>query len=465
VSEPMSIGPNAELGYDSARPLRPPSFAGLRAAAGFLLTSLPLGLFWFVVLAAPILLGTFLSAVWVVTGPILALVWWSGKQRRQTLLSGLALISTPLTFLSARGAQDERRRIARSLGYAAPSPYRRLPPGPKLARVRAEDPAVWRDLAYLLLLLPIGAAEFAGVIAGFVFLLATITLPAWLFVGFPDGAPLWQEVRIDTFPEALTVAVVGLPVSALAGYLLIAGLSQAHISLGRALLGPSRRARLTERVEELTESRSRVLAVALAERRRIERDLHDGAQQRLISLAMDLGMARQKIKSDPEAARALVEEAHEEAKRASADIRDLVRGIHPAVLSDRGLDAAISALADRCPVPVEVDVALDERPPETVETTAYFVVAEALANVAKHSGASEAQVSVWRAPEDMLVVEIVDDGKGGADPEAGTGLAGLADRLAALDGCLFVESPAGGPTRVGAELLLGAFDGTARRTP
>jgi signal transduction histidine kinase len=460
----MAIGPKAELGYDSDRPFSPPSFAGLRAAAGFLLTSLPLGLFWFVVLAAPILIGIFLSAVWVM-GPIFALVWWSGEQRRQTLLSGLALISTPLTFLSARGAQDERRRIARSLGYAVPSPYRRLPPGPKLARVRAEDPAVWRDLAYLLLLLPIGCAEFAGVIAGFVFVLATITLPAWLFVAFPDGALLWQEVRIDTFPEALTVAVVALPVSALAGYLLIAGLSQAHIALGRALLGPSRRARLTERVEELTESRSRVIAVALAERRRIERDLHDGAQQRLISLAMDLGMARQKISTDPEAARALVEEAHEEAKRTSADIRDLVRGIHPAVLSDRGLDAAISALADRCPVPVEVDVELDRRPPEVVETTAYFVVAEALANVAKHSGASEAQVSVWRAPEDVLVVEIVDDGKGGADPEAGTGLAGLADRLAALDGRLFVESPAGGPTRVGAELLLGALDGTARRTP
>ena len=242
----MAIGPKAELGYDSDRPFSPPSFAGLRAAAGFLLTSLPLGLFWFVVLAALILIGIFLSAVWVM-GPIFALVWWSGEQRRQTLLSGLALISTPLTFLSARGAQDERRRIARSLGYAVPSPYRRLPPGPKLARVRAEDPAVWRDLAYLLLLLPIGCAEFAGVIAGFVFVLATITLPAWLFVAFPDGALLWQEVRIDTFPEALTVAVVALPVSALAGYLLIAGLSQAHIALGRALLGPSRRARLTER--------------------------------------------------------------------------------------------------------------------------------------------------------------------------------------------------------------------------
>jgi signal transduction histidine kinase len=210
----------------------------------------------------------------------------------------------------------------------------------------------------------------------------------------------------------------------------------------------------------LTASRSRAVQAALAERRRIERDLHDGAQQRLVSLAMELGMAKEKLAEDPEAARKLVEEAHGEAKLALAEIRDLVQGIHPAVLSDRGLDAAISALAGRCPVPVEVDVELDRRPPEAAETTAYFVVAEALANVAKHSGASEAHVAVWREPEDWLVVEVTDDGKGGADPESGTGFAGLADRLAALDGRLFVESPVGGPTRVRAELPLGTPDGT-----
>jgi signal transduction histidine kinase len=231
------------------------------------------------------------------------------------------------------------------------------------------------------------------------------------------------------------------------------------------LLGPSRSARLAERVEELTESRSRVLAAALAERRRIERDLHDGTQQRLVSLAMELGMAREKIAEDPHAARKLVEEAHREAKRALAEIRDLARGIHPAVLSDRGLEAAISALADRCPVPVEVSVEPDGRPPEAVETTAYFVVAETLANVAKHSGASEAHVAVWRELEDRLVVEVTDDGKGGANPEAGTGLAGLADRLAALDGRLFVESPIGGSTRVRAELPLGTPYRTVYGTP
>ena len=470
MSAPMAVGPNAEPGHDSVGPVRSPSFARLRTAAGFLLTSLPLAIFWFAVLTAPMLLGVFLAAVWTVAmGLILAVLSWTGRPQRQTFVRGLALLSTPLTLLSVRGAQTERRRIARSLGYQVPSPYRRMPRGPTLDRAHAlaEDPAVWRDLAYLLLLVPAGALEFASVVGAFVFLVGTVTLPAWLFIAFPKGAPLWQEVRIDTLPEALTVAVVTLPVSVLAGFLLITGLSQAHVALGRALLGPSRRARLAERVEELTESRSRMLAATLAERRRIERDLHDGAQQRLVSLAMGLGIAREKMASDPVVARKLVEEAHGEAKRVLAEIRDLVRGIHPTVLSDRGLDAAISALAGRCPVPVEADVELDGRPPEVVETTAYFVVTETLANVAKHSGASEVRVAVWRErkPEERLVVEVVDDGEGGADPEVGTGLAGLADRVAALDGRLFVESPAGGPTRVRAELPLGAPDGTARGTP
>ena len=458
----MAVGRNAEPGHDSAGPLRSSSLARLGTAAGFLLTSLPLAIFWFIVLAAPLLLGAFLAAVWVVVmGPIFAVLSWTRAPQRKTFVRGLALISTPLTQLAARAAQAERRRIATSLGYQVSSPNRGLPRGSAL------DPAAWRDLAYLLLLVPVGAAEFAGVVAAFVFFVGTITLPAWLFVAFPGGFPLWQEVRIDTLPGTLAVAVVALPVSALAGYLLIAGFSQAHVALGGALLGPTRRARLARRVEELTESRSRVLAAALAERRRIERDLHDGAQQRLVSLAMELGMAREKLSTDPAAARKLVEEAHGEAKRALAEIRDLVRGIHPALLSDRGLDAALSALADRCSVPVEVDIDLDGRPSEAVETTAYFVVAEALANVAKHSGASEARVTVRRVrkPHDLLVVEVMDDGRGGADPAAGTGLAGLRDRLAALDGRLFVESPAGGLTRVRAELPLGLPDETALGTP
>jgi signal transduction histidine kinase len=189
------------------------------------------------------------------------------------------------------------------------------------------------------------------------------------------------------------------------------------------------------------------------ERRRIERDLHDGAQQRLVALAMDLGMAREKLRTDPQAATELVGEAHEEAKRALAELRDLARGIHPAVLADRGLDAAISALAARSPVPVGVDVATG-RLPGPVESTAYFVVAEALTNAAKHARAGELAVRIARQG-DLLVVEVTDDGAGGADPARGNGLRGLADRVAAIDGRLTVTSPPGGPTLVRAELPCG----------
>jgi signal transduction histidine kinase len=458
VSAPMAVGPNAEPDHG---PARPPFLAGLGAAAGFLLTSLPLGIFWFAALAPPILLGVFLAAGWLAVMTLaLVLLWWTGSPLRRTLVHGLALISAPLTVLSVRGARVERRRLAGSLGYLVPAPYRRQPRGTVLDRAcaRAGDPAAWRDLAYLLLLLPVGALGFAVVVAAFVAVVGTITLPAWLFVGFPGGAPLWREVRIDTLPEALIVAVVALPVSTFAAYLLIFGVSRAHAALGGALLGPSKSARLAERVEVLTESRSRTVEAAIAERRRIERDLHDGAQQRLVSLAMDLGMAKEKMAEDPAAARGLVEEAHGEAKRALSEIRDLVRGIHPAILTDRGLDPALSTLAGRSRIPATVDVRLVDRPPEAVETTAYFVAAEALSNAAKHSGASEAGVAVWReqAPEDRLVVEVTDDGAGGASLVAGGGLSGLRDRLSALDGRLFVRSPRGGPTLLRAEIPLGA---------
>jgi signal transduction histidine kinase len=177
-------------------------------------------------------------------------------------------------------------------------------------------------------------------------------------------------------------------------------------------------------------------------------------QQRLVALAMDLGMAREKLDADPDAARALVATSHEEAKRVLAELRDLVRGIHPAVLTDRGLDAAISAVAGRSPIPVTTEVALAERLPEAVEATAYFVVVEALANVAKHSDATEVRVAV-RRDGDRLAIEVLDNGTGGADPARGTGLTGLRDRVAALDGRLVVDSPPQGPTRVRAEIPCG----------
>jgi signal transduction histidine kinase len=456
VSAPTAAGPNTEPDHGPVGPLHPPSPAGVMGATGFLLASLPLGLFWVAVLAPPILLGVLLAVVWtalmVLFFPVLR---WTGTPPRRALVRGLALIFAPAVSLSRRGAQTERRRVTGSLGYPIPTPYRRTPQGTALY------PASWRDPAYLLLLLPVGVLEFAAVAAAFVGVVGTVTLPAWLFVAFPEGAPLWQDVRVDTLSEALIVAVVALPILAIAAYLLAIGASRAHAALAGALLGPTRRERLAERVQFLTESRSRAMEAAIAERRRIERDLHDGAQQRLVSLAMGLGMAKEKLAEDPEAARELIEEAHGEAKRALAEMRELVRGIHPAILTDRGLDAALSAICDRSPVPVSVEVRLDERLPEAVETTAYFVATEALSNAAKHSSASVARVTVWREgePEDRLVVEVTDDGAGGAAPVANGGLSGLADRLAALDGRLILESPPGGPTLVRAEIPLGDAGG------
>jgi signal transduction histidine kinase len=222
----------------------------------------------------------------------------------------------------------------------------------------------------------------------------------------------------------------------------------------RGLLGGSPTAELRQRVETLTVSRDASVDIAEAERRRIERDLHDGVQAQLVTLAIDLGMARQKLAAgddaDP-AVMALVERAHDDSKRAVSDLRNLVRGIHPAVLTDRGLDAAVSALAARSPIPVEVYISLASRPPATLESAAYFVIAEALTNAAKHSGASVVRVD-GRIVDGSLRIEVRDDGRGGADVQHGGGLAGLASRITALEGRLRVASPVGGPTTVLAEL-------------
>jgi signal transduction histidine kinase len=228
-----------------------------------------------------------------------------------------------------------------------------------------------------------------------------------------------------------------------------------HITLAKWLLGPNTTEQLTEKAERLQASRARGVDAAEAERRRIERDLHDGAQQRLVAVAMGLGRAKSKMDSDPNAVRALIDEAHADAKLAVSELRDLARGIYPAVLGDRGLDAALSSLAAKCPVPVEVHVAIEPRPPAAVESTAYFIVGECLTNVAKHSGATEAKVNAWREERptgDLVVVEITDDGHGGASMRAGGGLSGLADRAATIDGVMTVVSPVGGPTVIRADL-------------
>jgi signal transduction histidine kinase len=204
------------------------------------------------------------------------------------------------------------------------------------------------------------------------------------------------------------------------------------------------------RIGELEETRAGAVNVQETELRRIERDLHDGAQARLIALGMNIGMAEEKLRTDPEGARALLAEARTGAREALEELRDLARGIHPPILTDRGLEAAIAALAGRSPVPVFLAVDVPARPEPAVETAAYFVVAEALANAIKYADATRIDITA-RSSDGLLVAEIVDDGRGGADP-AGDGLTGLHQRVAALDGALHLDSPEGGPTTVRVEL-------------
>ncbi|MBQ0882255.1 sensor domain-containing protein [Streptomyces sp. RT42] len=227
------------------------------------------------------------------------------------------------------------------------------------------------------------------------------------------------------------------------------GLANADRAMVRGLLSPSDE--LERRIAELESDRGVVVDTAAADLRRIERDLHDGAQARLVNLAMGLGLAKEKLLEDPDAAAAMVDEAHGEVKLALQELRDLARGIHPAVLTDRGLDAALSSVASRCTVPVKVTVDLAERPAAAIEGIAYFTVSELLQNVSKHSRAKSATVEVWRS-SDRLLIQVGDDGRGGARLDGGTGMKGLADRLAAVDGLFVVDSPEGGPTAITAEL-------------
>jgi signal transduction histidine kinase len=206
--------------------------------------------------------------------------------------------------------------------------------------------------------------------------------------------------------------------------------------------------------EQLAASRARILQAGYEERRRLGRDLHDGAQQELVNVVIDLQLAQKRWHEHPERARGLVDDALTHAQAAIDDLRDLAAGIHPAVLADRGLAAALETLAARSPVPVELDAELEERLPMPVETTAYFVVAEALTNVGKYSGATHAEVAV-RLEDGQLEVEVRDDGIGGADHSAGSGLRGLADRVSAVQGSLHVCSPPGRGTRVRAQIAIG----------
>jgi signal transduction histidine kinase len=326
-----------------------------------------------------------------------------------------------VTIGLTRGLANVRRRHSGALtGRRIGSPYLRPPTGSPVTRIGAlaVDPAVRRDML-------------------------------WLFV---DGT------------AGLTLAAVGVVegVFDLIFWWLPPGLAaRAHAQLDCALLDESEKTRLAQRVEQLTESRAEAVETQAAELRRIERDLHDGAQARLVSLGMSLALAEDQLATDPEGARRLLSEARTASSTALSELRDLVRGIHPPVLADRGLAGGLEALALAAPLPVSVSAPVG-RHSAPIESAVYFAVAEALTNVVKHSGASSASIELTDDGETLHAI-VTDDGTGGADPARGTGLRGIGRRLGAFDGTVEVVSPPGGPTRV--DMVLPCASSSPKTSP
>lgn len=366
------------------------------------------------------------------------------------ILVGLPLLALVVLSGGPVGALERRRLRLAAPGPALPDPHA-TPAEPGLAawaRLRLTERATWRELAYtgllgfvlwpLDVLVLFGALGMPGAMIGAPVQLATTSSAD----GDARIVKLWL---IDSYGQALLCTVLGV-VLLLALLWPLVQYARARAALARLLLAPSE-VEVERRLTEVTRSRARLVAAFEAERRRIERDLHDGAQQRLVSLSMTLGLAR--LDAPPELADRLAC-AHHEADQALVELRELIHGIHPQVLADYGLPDALADAADRSAVPVEVDVDLP-RFADSVEAAAYFAVREALANIGRHSGAERAWISGRYAGE-RLRLEVRDDGTGGADPARGTGLTGLADRLAVLDGTLSVHSPAGGPTVLNLEI-------------
>ncbi|MBR7825717.1 sensor domain-containing protein [Actinospica sp. MGRD01-02] len=315
-------------------------------------------------------------------------------------------------------------------------------------RDHLRSPRTWRQACYHLVVGP--AVNLLGLLGALAWGAALTYLAT--------SAVFWVLVHVFGMTERLVWAGAELWIVLLCAILVYLGPWIVSVAVrvdARAaseLLGPSRAEQLAQRVAKLTESRAGALDAADVERRRIERDLHDGAQQRLVSLAMNLGLARATLADElSEPARRALQEAHEEAKEALTELRELVRGLHPVVLEDRGLDAALSGIAARSPVPVRLTVDVPRRVSSTVEAVGYFIVSEALANANKHARATAVQVDV-RLDGTVLRITVTDDGIGGAQASRGTGLTGLAQRAASVDGSFGISSPLGGPTTIKVDL-------------
>ena len=374
----------------------------------------------------------------------------------------VTLLGVPLLVVTVLGGRTigvmERARARALLDTDLPGPVPFQNVGGLWQRTKSalSDAPGWKGLAYGVLMFPWGIATFTitVVVWSVAWSMATLPFYAWAIDGPPPftiGRVRYELHGASLVAWSLAVGVVGLVLVAVLP-LIVHAIATVDRALIRGLLSPNKEDQLERRVSELEVSREASVESSAGELRRIERDLHDGAQQRLVSVAIGLGLAKEQLRDrDDPRAYEMVAQAHDEAKLAIVELRDLVRGIHPAVLTDRGLDAAVSALIARCPVPVTLDADLPRRLPAATEATAYFVVAETLTNIAKHSGAQRAMVRLSER-DGRLHVEVHDDGVGGISETPSGGLNGLRDRVAGVEGRMRIASPVGGPTVISVEL-------------
>ncbi|MFG2179824.1 sensor histidine kinase [Streptomyces abikoensis] len=376
------------------------------------------------------------------------------------IVLGVGLFTTPLVLKAVRAHANQRRAQALDwAGVRIPVPYG-PPPAVKggivgrveLCLALLKDRTTWRDAQWLLVEMTGGVltAMLPAILLVYAVWGPVLALGVWKPIVNAGGNEWFAFIHITGQTSANMAAALGLALGVL-GLFVNPGLLRFHFGLTSAFLRPTRETELARRVDRLTETRYEAVDSSAAELRRIERDLHDGAQARLVAMGMSLGTVEALIERDPAEAKRLLAAARAGTAETLTELRDLVRGIHPPVLAERGLADAVRALALRLPLAVEVDVELTGRAAEPVESAAYFAISEALTNAAKHSAADRIWLDVRHA-EGTLRIAVTDNGRGGADPAGGTGLRGIERRLGAFDGVLAVNSPRGGPTMVTMEI-------------
>lgn len=376
------------------------------------------------------------------------------------ILIGIGVFTTPYVLTAVRMHANQRRLLAATWSdVKIPMPYRPLPADVRSGvtgqvertTLMLKDPATWRDMAWLMVDMTAGATVALLSMALFVYPIEGLVLAAGLWRVFEDGGAYWYGfVPVDSQLTGLAAAGLGVALAAV-GVRYANDVQRGYFLLAKSLLAPDHDQELAQRVAHLTETRHDAVDTSAAELRRIERDLHDGAQARLVAMGMDLGTIEALIEKDPAKAKELIANARKSSAEALTELRDLVRGIHPPVLAERGLGDAVKALALRLPVETDVQVDLPGRADAPVESAAYFAVSEILTNAIKHSHADRIWIDMSYA-ESMLRISVGDNGVGGAKIGSGTGLSGLERRLGTFDGILAVSSPAGGPTMVTVEI-------------